>query len=164
VKQSLTAAVLILGICLLVPAITHRVKAQDAAAAAVATPNDIIDQFMTQVGQNNIDNAVSVMDGLKVDADLKQSARDTLIRVRTDQGQYHGYDIAAVQSFTGRFETFDVLAYYDQQPVLFRFHFYRPDTQNNGKWDILGFQVHTDLAEVVAELKDVMNEKITRRP
>ena len=162
-KRSITAAFLILGIGLLIPAIAHRVKAQDAAGAPVGSPNEIIDQFMNQVGQNQIDNAVSVMDGLKIDAELKQSARNDLIRVRNDQGQYHGYEIADVQRFTGRFQTVDVLAYYDQQPALFRFHFYRPDALNNGKWDILGFQAHTDLPEIVTMIKDATEQTAGRR-
>jgi len=162
-KRSLTAASLIFVIALLVPLIAHHVKAQDAAGAPVPSPNDIIDQFMTQVGQNQIDNAVSVMDGLKIDADLKQSARNDLIRVQSDQGRYHGYEIADTERFTNRFQTIDVLAYYDQQPALFRFHFYRPDTQNNGKWDILGFQVHTDLPEIVTMIKDATSDTAGRR-
>ena len=41
-------------------------------------------------------------------------------------GAYHGYDIAETVSFTPRFQVLDVLAYYDRQPVLFRYEFYRP--------------------------------------
>jgi hypothetical protein len=163
-KRSLTAAFLILAIGLLIPTGTPRAKAQDAAATAVATPNDIIDQFMTQVGQNEIDNAVALMDGLKNEAELRESARAGLLRLRTDQGQYHGYEIAAVQKFTSRFQTVDVLAYYDQQPALLRFHFYRPDVQNNGKWAILGFQVDTDMQEVVTILKDAALVDVGRKP
>jgi hypothetical protein len=160
-KRRIAAVSLILIIGLVISVVTHRVKAQDGGAAAA--PSDVIDQFMTQVGQNQLDNAVSIMDGLKVDADLKQSARNDLIRLRNDQGQYHGYDIADTQRFSSRFQTIDVLAYYDQQPALLRFHFYRPDTQNNGKWDILGFQVHTDLPEIVTMIKDATNGTVGRR-
>ena len=159
-KRSLTAAFLIIAIGLLIPAVTHRARAQDAAAPAVPPPNEIIDQIMTQVAQNQIDDAVALMDGLKNQAELKESARSALLRLRTDQGQYHGYELAATQKFTSRFETVDVLAYYDQQPVLMRFHFYRPDLQNNGKWAILGFQVSTDLPEVLTILKEAAVENV----
>jgi len=55
---------------------------------------------------------------------------------------------------SGQFQTLDVLAYYDQQPVLFRFHFYRPQKQDAVKWMVLGLHVITGLQEITELLKD----------
>jgi hypothetical protein len=154
--------VVLLTIAFLIPQVTRRVRAQDAAPAPVPTPNDVIDQIMGQIGQGRIDDAVGMMDGLKNQADLKSAARSRLITLRDDQGQYHGYDIAAVQRFTPQLQTDDVLAYYDDQPVLIRFHFYRP-ILTGGKWAILGFQVSTSIEEMKDILKDTPVDYVGRR-
>lgn len=138
----------------LIPTTGHRASAQDTGATAVATPAEVIDQTMNLIGQGRIDDAVAGMEGLKNQTELKQEARARLITLRDDQGQYHGYDIAAIQHLTGQFERIDVLAYYDDQPVLFRYHFYRPQVQNGGKWAILGFQISTSVAEISDILRD----------
>jgi hypothetical protein len=143
----------------LIPLLALHVRAQDAAA--VPTPNELIDQMMSQIGQGRIDDAVGMMDGLKNQADLKSAARSRLINLRDDQGQYHGYDIAAVQRFTSQLQTDDVLAYYDDQPVLIRLHFYRPIA--NGKWAILGFQVSTSIQEINDVLKDTPVDYVGRK-
>jgi hypothetical protein len=129
-------------------------RAQEAPAAAVVNPSDVIDQIMGLIGQGKIDEAVGMMEGLKAQPNLREAARDSLIHLHDEQGPYRGYDIAAIQRFTGQFETADVLAYYDEQPVLLRFHFYRPQKQNDIKWMVLGFQVSTALPEITEVLKD----------
>ena len=103
---------------------THA-QAQDVPAG-FAPPSEIIGQMMGLIGQNKIDEATAMMDGLKDQPDARNAARDKLIRLRDELGAYRGYDIAASQRFTSQFQIVDVMAYYDQQPVLMRFHFYRP--------------------------------------
>ncbi len=153
-KRAISAALVILMIGLMSPSLTHRAKAQDAGDAPPATPQQIIDQIMGQIGQGRIDDAIGNMEGLRNQIELRQAARVRLIGLSNEQGQYAGYDIAAVQKFTSRFQTINVMAYYNEQPVLFRFAFYRPQVANNGKWLILGFQVNTAVAEIVDVLKD----------
>jgi len=162
-KRSIPIVLAIVLTAVLICAITHRAKAQDAAAPAVATPNEVIDQIMSRIGQGRVDDAVAMMEGLKNQGDMQQAARNRLITLRDDQGQYHGYDIAAVQRFTPQVQSVDVLAYYDSQPVMFRFHFYRPVVENNGKWAILGFQVSTAVQEMAETLKDTPVDYVGNR-
>jgi hypothetical protein len=141
-------------------------KAQDAATAPpvpVATPSELVDQIMGLIGQGKIDDSIALMEGLKNQPDLREAARNRLVRLREDEGNYHGYDIAAVQRFTSQFQTLDVLAYYDDQPVLMRLHFYRPQKDDSVKWMVLEFQVHTGLAEITDELKDTPIDYVGRK-
>jgi hypothetical protein len=139
-------------------------KAQDTPPPPpVATPTEVLDQIMTLIGQGRIDDGVSMMEGLKSQLDLRQDARSRLLRLHNDEGTYRGYDVAAIQRFTGQFQTVDVLAYYDQQPVLLRFHFYRPQIQDGVKWNVLGFRVVTDLAEITDLLKDTPVDYVGRK-
>jgi len=130
-------------------------RAQDSApVVAVATPTEVVDQIMTQIGQNQIDDAVSLMEGLKDQPELRQAARESLVHVRETEGTYRGYDVASIQRFSPRFQTMKVLAYYDDQPVLLRIHFYRPQKQDGVKWLVLSFHVITELPEMTEMLKD----------
>ena len=114
---SIARVILVIG--LIVAGLSLReTRADDAATAAVAGPNEVVDQIMGLIGQGKIDEAVGMMEGLKTQPELREAARDRLVRLRDEQGPYRGYDIAAVQRFTSQFETLDVLAYYDEQPVL----------------------------------------------
>jgi hypothetical protein len=139
-------------------------KAQDAPApaTAVAAPTEVVDQIMGLIGQGRIDDGVAMMEGLKNQPDLRQAARDRLIHLRDEEGAYRGYDVAAIQRFTNQFEIMDVLAYYDDQPVLFRFHFYRPQTTENAKWMVLGFQATTSTQEITDVLKDTPVDYVGR--
>ena len=132
----------------------HESKAQDTPVAAVSSPMDVVDQIMGFIGQGKIDDAVGMMEGLKTQPELREAARDRLVHLRDEQGIYRGYDVAAIQRFTNQFETLDVVAYYDEQPILLRFHFYRPQLQNGTKWMVLGFQPSTSVQEITEVLKD----------
>jgi len=128
------------------------VQAQDVPAG-FPPPSEIISQMMSLIGQNKIDEATAMMDGLKDQPDARNIARDKLIHLRDEQGVYRGYDIAASQRFTGQFQIVDVMAYYDQQPVLMRFHFYRP--QLTSGWNVLGFQIQTSVQDITTILHDM---------
>jgi hypothetical protein len=150
-------ALIVLAIVALVLVQLRTTKAQDAAGPlspppAATASTDVVDQMMNLIGQNRIDDATLLMGNLKSLPDVRNVARDQLIHLRDDQGAYHGYDIASVQRFTANFETDNVIAYYDQQPVLIRIHFYRTDGKSG--WNVLGFQVVTSLPELVEMLKD----------
>jgi len=152
-KNSLLIRVLLIIGLVMAGIALRETKAQDASTAVVS-PTAVVDQIMGLIGQGKIDDAVGMMEGLKSQLDLREAARDRLIHLRDEQGAYRGYDVAAIQRFTGQFQTMDVLAYYDEQPVLLRFHFYRPQTQNGAKWTVLGFQVSTAVQEITDILKD----------
>jgi hypothetical protein len=129
-------------------------QAQDSPQAVISNPTDLVDQIMALIGQSRVDEAIALMDGLKNQPELREAARSRLLHLREDQGVYRSYEVAAVQKFTGQFQTTDVLAYYDEQPVLLRFHLYRPQKQDNVKWIVLGFQTTTALEEITEVLKD----------
>jgi hypothetical protein len=138
-------------------------KGQDAPPPQpVATPTEVVDQIMGLIGLGRIDDGIALMEGLNSQPDLRNIARDRLIHLRDEQGVYRGYEVAAEQRFTNQFQTLDVLAYYEQQPVLFRFHFYRPLTQPGTKWMVLGFQVTTALQEITEQLKDTPVDYVGR--
>jgi hypothetical protein len=157
---SLARVALVIG--LVVAGVMLRESRAQDASAPVASPTDVVDQIMGLIGQGKIDEAVGMMEGLKAQPELREAARDRLIHLRDEQGPYRGYDVAAVQRFTGQFETLDVLAYYDEQPVLLRFHFYRPQTQNSIKWMVLGFQASTAVQEITEILKDTPVDYVGR--
>ncbi len=163
-KQKLYFALMVIVTVLVVQLIPHHVHAQDAGAPPVVqAPSEVIDQIMSRIGQGQIDNAVGMMEGLKNQGELQQAARNKLIGLRDDQGQYKGYDVAAVQRFTPQLQIVDVLAYYENQPVLFRFHFYRPVASSSGKWAILGFQVSTSVQDISEVLKDTPIDYVGNR-
>ena len=148
--------VMIISICV-VYLVVHRIpvsRADDGLSVLAASPSEAIDQIMVQIGAGKIDDAISMMDGLNTQPTLRDAARDRLLRLRDEQGKYRGYDIAAVQRFTPQFQTFDIMAYYDLQPVLLHFHFYRAQMDGSSKWAILGFQETASLQELVDILKD----------
>ena len=137
---------------LITATLAYHAIAQDVAPAN--TPADIIDRVMALVGQGRIDDAMNIMDDLKNQPDLNQAIRGQLIDLRSQQLQYHSYDIAAVQKFTGNFQKFDVIANYEQQPILFRFTFYRPRAGGDGKWTVHYLGVHPSVVDVMEILKD----------
>ena len=150
---SIAVGLLIFGLLLSThhPAAT---QADDGLTLPLATPEETVAPIMAQIGAGKIDEAVAMMDGLNAQPNLKEAARDRLLHLRDEQGKYRSYDIAAVQKFTSQFQTLDVMAYYDLQPVLLRFHFYRSQLDPSVKWTILGFQETSSLQEIVDILKD----------
>jgi hypothetical protein len=139
-----------LAVCLLTAMFGFRVTAQNAPAGS---PAEIVGNVMDMIGQGRLDDAVNLMDGLNSHDDLKQDVRGQLLHLRDEQGHYHGYDIAATQKFTANFQRIDVIANYDQQPVLIRISFYRP-MGSEGKWTVLYFHIHTNVVEILDILKD----------
>ncbi len=152
-------AISVLAVIGILSAVAYRVTAQDAAAPG-SKPAEIVDRVMGLIGQGRVDDAVTMMDGFKNHPDFKEGVRNQLISLRTEQGQYHGYDIAATQRFTPNFQKLDVLANYEDQPVLLRFSFYRPST--DGKWTVLWFRVNSSVAETVDILRDSQAEAAAR--
>ena len=150
---SIAAALLICALLIF----THKpasTQADDGLSMPLATPEETVAPIMAQIGAGKIDEAVAMMDGLNSQPNLKEAARDRLLHLRDEQGRYRSYDIAAVQKFTKQFQTLDVMAYYDLQPVLLRFHFYRAQLDPSVKWTILGFQETSSMQEIVDILKD----------
>ena len=161
-RVSLFVCILILASIAMLSFQLRATKAQDAPAGpTAATPTEIIDQMMGLIGQNKVDDATNLMEGFRNQPDARNAARDKLIHLREEYGNYHGYDIAAFQKFTPQFQTADVMAYYEQEPILLRFHFYRPTV--DGPWNVLGFQITTSSQEITEILKETPVDYVARK-
>jgi hypothetical protein len=113
----------------------------------------VVDRLMSQIGTGKIDDALATIDFLKDQPDARAALRERLIEITNAQQQrYYGYDVAAVQRFTDRLQTVSVLAYYGEQPLIFRFEFYRPQQREDQPWVIQSLSLHPNVTE---ELKDV---------
>ena len=147
----------LLGVCAMILGLmtVRRTAAQDAPPAIPGGAAGVVDKIMGLVGNGQIDQAVPLMDVLKNQPDLREDARTKLLRLRDGQlGTYRGYDIATTIRFSPRLQTLDVLAYYDQQPVLLRFEFYHPQASDAVPWSVLDFRVDTDVAAAIEVLRE----------
>lgn len=133
-------------------ALSVRSAAQPAPAAPPGWMG-LVDRIMGQIGGGKIDEAMATIDFMKDQPDARAVLRDHLIRINNAQQQpFYGYDVAAVQRFTDRLQTVSVLAYYGEQPFIFRFEFYHPQQRAEQPWLIQSLSLHPNVTE---ELKDV---------
>ncbi len=133
----------------------RRSAAQDtpAAAAGSDSPATIVDRSMGPVGAGQADDAVAAMAFMPQQQDQKDAARRDVFAVRdATLGGYHGYDVAQTVVFTPRFQVLDVVGYYDKQPVLFRYEFYRPT--DGGPWTVLTLKVDQTEAGMTEILRE----------
>ena len=114
-------------------------RAQAGGGAGATPPAKVVDNIMSALSNGHIDDAMSLMAGLKDYPDERDAARNTLLTLQSEQGQVRGHDLAAVQKFSGQLEADDVLVYFDKVPVLMRFTFYEP--KPNADWQVLGLTV-----------------------
>jgi hypothetical protein len=125
-----------------------------AAPAAPVGPSNgapqAVDRIMSQIVVGRIDEALGAIDFLKQQPDVRTELRNHLAQL-ADQQRLYGYDIAAVQRFSDRLETLSVLAYYEQQPILFKFELYRPQGHTDQPWLVQSMSINIDVME---ELKD----------
>ena len=137
---------------ILVAVTVRRSAAQDGAPAA--GPARAVDKIMAFIGNNQIDDAVGQMDGVKDNADQKAAVRGALLNVRDvpHLGAYHTYDVAAVVRYSPHLQTLDVLACYDLQPILYRFQYYQPS--DNVAWQVLDLRVDANLTTATETLRD----------
>jgi hypothetical protein len=132
-------------------------KAQHALAAPAAPvgPSNgapqAVDRVMSQIVVGRIDEALGAIDFLKQQPDVRTELRNRLTQLADQQQRLYGYDIAAVQRFSDRLETLSVLAYYDQQPILFKFELYRPQGHTDQPWLVQSMSIYIDVME---QLKD----------
>jgi hypothetical protein len=126
-----------------------------AAAATPAGPSNgapqAVDRIMSQIVVGRIDEALGGIDFLKQQPDVRTELRNRLTQLADQQQRLYGYDIAAVQRFSDRLETLSVLAYYEQQPILFKFELYRPQGHTDQPWLVQSMSINIDVME---ELKD----------
>ena len=147
----------VLGACVLAAVVVagwaeRRTAAQDAPSADDG-PAAVAGKIMGSIGSGQVDDALAAMTGLNQEADLKAAAQQDLLRVRDAQlGAYHGFDVATTVRFTPRLQALDVIGYYDKQPVLFRFEFYRP--QDTVPWQVQDLQVNPQMSGIVETLRE----------
>jgi hypothetical protein len=141
------AAVVMVGV------LSHTVRSADMNGASAQPPaTGTIDRVMAHIVAGRIDDALAAIDFLKEQPDTRAVLRDRLTRITNTQQQHcYGYDVAAVQRFSDRLQSVAVLAYYDQQPYLFRFELYHPQGKADEPWLIQELSIHPNVTE---ELKD----------
>jgi hypothetical protein len=133
--------------------IGRRSAAQDNPAGETVAPTAMVDKAMVAIGNGQADDAVTAMAFMAVQQDERDAARRDILALRDSQlGNYHGYDLAQTVPFTPRFEALDVVGYFDRQPVLFRYEFYRP--QENGPWTVLTLKIDPTEAGMVEVLRE----------
>ena len=132
----------------------HRSAAQETPAGGGGdSPSAIVERAMASIGAGRADDALTAMAFPAQQQDQKDAARRDILAVRDAQlGGYHGYDVGQTVRFTPRFQALDVVAYYDRQPVLFRYEFYRP--QDGGAWSVLGLKVDQTEAGMIEALRE----------
>ena len=149
----ITVALIAVAAIGFIPLLTHSAPSANAAAGALQPPGiGTIDRVMNHIVAGRIDDALSAIDFLKDQPDTRAALRDRLVRIsNTEQQHCYGYDVAAVQHFSDRLQIVAVLAYYDQQPYLFRFELYHPQAKADEPWLIQELSIHPNVTE---ELKD----------
>ncbi len=149
----------VLGVCVVAGglwagAAGRRTTAQDAPPAG-GGPEAVVDKIMDRVGKGQVDDAVAAMERPSNVSDLRDAARAKLLALRNVQlGTYHGYDVATTVRFTPRLQVLDVMGYYDQQPVLFRFQLYHPQADEATAWAVLAFDVTPDLTDALEAVRE----------
>jgi hypothetical protein len=150
---------------LLVPQSTAPAAPQEPAVPAPPPQREspygaTIDRVMGQIVAGRIDEALAAIEFLKQQPDTRSALRDHLVELANTQQHLYGYDIAALQRFSDRLLTVSVLAYYEQQPILFRFELYRPQGRTDQPWLVQALSLHIDVME---ELKDTPVDYVARR-
>ncbi len=138
--RTVTIGVLLAGAAAAVTGLAVRpTRAQDGGGAGPTPPAKVIDNIVTVLVNGKVDDAVSLMAGLKDYPDERDAARNTLLTLQGEQGQPLGHDLVAVQKYSGRMEADDVLVYFEKVPVLMRFTMYEP--RANADWQVLALAV-----------------------
>lgn len=146
----------VLGVCVVIGGLwaVRPTAAQDAPPLS-GSAESAVEKVMDHLGHGDIEEAVRLMDRPTGGADLRADARAKLIALRDAQvGAYHGYDVAQTVRFTARVQVLDVMAYYDQQPVLVRFQLYHPAVEESAGWSVLAFEVQPDLTVALQVLRE----------
>ena len=120
------------------------------ASAQVPRPADVIrtelrprvEELLTLYSQGKFDDMLQRMPVAPAQTrDEFDSLRHDLVAVSTIAGRYLGFDIVTSQTLSDRYYEIYVMAYFEKEPVLFEFGFYRPaDT-----WQVQRFKFRTDL-------------------
>ena len=132
--------------------------AQDRPAPSAYTTS--IDRVMSNIVAGRIDEALAAIDFLKEQPDARAVLRQRLVTTANEQVHCYGYEITAVQSYSKHLHTVWVLGYYEQQPMLFRFEFYRPQAREDKPWVIQGLSLYPNVTE---ELKETPVDYIGER-
>lgn len=122
--------------------------------------NEVTDKtvqaFFTQVSQKNVDEAAKVIVGT-TDAGSVQNLPEQLKKLRlslstlsTSVGDYVGNEQIIEKIIGSRFIHVQYLAYFRQEPVQFKFSFYRYKQE----WRVLDFSFNYDFSAQVKTLAD----------
>jgi hypothetical protein len=118
--------------------------------AAAAGPGETItaelrpkvQELLTLYGQGKIDDMLQRMPVAPAETrDDFDNLRRELIGLTSIAGRYEGFDIVTSLALSGRYYELYVLAYFEKEPILFEFGFYKPADA----WQVQCFKVRPDL-------------------
>jgi hypothetical protein len=149
---------LVVALCVLRPWRGNEpAAAAQPARSADAVRTDLrpkVEELLALYSQGKIDDLLQRMPVPPADTrDEFENLRRELIGLTGIAGRYLGFDIVASETLSDRYHEVYVLAYFEKEPILFEFGFYRPADA----WQVQRFKVKTDLGPFL----DVL---LTRKP
>jgi len=123
---------------------------EPTASAQPARPVDAVrtdlrpkvEELLSLYSQGKIDDLLQRMPVAPAESrDDFENLRRDLIGLTGVAGRYLGFDIVASETLSDRYHEVYVLAYFEKEPILFEFGFYRPADA----WQVQRFKVKTDL-------------------
>jgi hypothetical protein len=121
-------------------AVAQPVARQSDAVRTELRPK--VEELLSLYGQGKIDDLLQRMPVAPADnRDEFDSLRRELIGLTGVAGRYLGFDIVALETLSDRYHEVYALAYFEKEPILFEFGFYRPGEA----WQVQRFKVKTDL-------------------
>ena len=101
-----------------------------------------VEELLSLYSQGKIDDLLQRMPVAPAESrDDFENLRRDLIGLTGVAGRYLGFDIVASETLSDRYHEVYVLAYFEKEPILFEFGFYRP----GAAWQVQRFKVETDL-------------------
>jgi len=101
-----------------------------------------VEELLTLYSQGKIDDMLQRMPIAPAQTrDEFDNLRRELIALTGIAGRYLGFDIITSQALTERYHEVYVLAYFEKEPILFEFGFYKPGEV----WQVQRFKVEPDL-------------------
>ncbi len=101
-----------------------------------------VEELLALYGQGKIDDMLQRMPvGTGETRDDFDNLRRELIGLTSIAGRYQGFDIVTSTTLSDRYHEIYVLAYFEKEPILFEFGFYRLADA----WQVQRFKVRPDL-------------------
>ena len=110
---------------------------------------EIIDIFFDLIARNEAEAAVEMIFsdmGSWVPRDSILQVRQQLLSLNQYLGHFIGYEYLGDVKLSGRYVIDNYFCYYDRQPILYEFTFYRPDA----KWRVQNINFQSEFESLIA--------------